>query len=278
MKDVVIPFCIYHYIDPSTQTYWGYIGGPQKIRREDGTITYRCAPEPKIFNKWFHADTFYAVSPSFRPVPAGMKIFCAKRSMGFPYDTKDVSLMYDIYNIKDDCVYFTTFNQPSPNTVPLYFHKIGNSVFPSFDKHPPSSNPGWKQTQISPVFVMTADTVGDITDQDHKGIKFNCNNGLCLPWTKEIPNVFDTDPNSNFLDLPECVLYCNELIESEGAGEPQDLLEIITSKETRKPVVSRFFQKLPPWVIAAAISIFIVVLFIIVYTAVQKKNEIGRRY
>mgnify|MGYP000005586713 CR=1 FL=1 len=276
MKDIIIPFCIYHYIYPSTKTYWGYIGVPQKILRDDGTTSYRCTPEPKVLKNWFHAGTFYAVSPSFRPVPAGMKIFCAKKSIGFPYVTEDVSNMYDIYNMKNDCVYFTTFSKPSPNTVPLYFHMIGNTVFPSFDKYPPSSDPDWKQTKISPVFVMTVDTVGDITDPDHKGIKFNCNNGRCLPWTKEISNVFDIDPYPSFLDFSDCVFYCNELTESEGSGEPRGILEVISSKEKRKPVVSRFFKKLPPLVIAAAISIFIVLIFIIIYTAVQKKNEIGR--
>lgn len=43
-----------------------------------------------------------------------MRIFCAKKNKGFPYNTVYMNAMYEPYNIKEDCVYFTTYNQPVP--------------------------------------------------------------------------------------------------------------------------------------------------------------------
>lgn len=264
---IVLPFCIYHYIDHSTKTYLGYIGAPEVVKNDDGTESYRCVTDLKTFKGWYMAATFYAVSPMFRPIPVGMKIFSAKRHREFPYDTNDVKLMHDPYNLKNDDVYFTTYNQPVPNTVPLYFHKIGNSVFPSFDIHPPYDNPDWGQTQISPVFVMTTDTVGDISK---KRVKFKCINGRCLPWTKQIEDVYDTDPHTDLLELDECVMYCNKLVED---GSQSNLLQRIAKDSKSKPIISRFFKKLPSAVIGIVIFLFIVSLFIVIYTFVKTKNQ-----
>jgi hypothetical protein len=274
MKDIIIPFCIYHYIDPATQTYWGYIGGPEKVRNEDGSTTYRCVSEPKVLKRWFLAATFYAVSPSFRPIPVGMRIFCAKKNRSYPYNTKDVTAVYDPYNIKDDCVYFTTYNQPVPNTEQLYFHTIGDTVFPSFDQQPPFDDPQRSQTHISPIFVMTPSTVGN----NPNNIKFKCINRKCLPWVKNIPNVYDIDQNDDLLSIDDCVLFCSELVLSKSKGRPFDLIQTIVAGSERKPVVSRFFKKLPPWVIGMSISVFVILLFTIVYTLIKNKNENGGGY
>lgn len=273
MNDVVIPYCIYHYIDSNTKAYWGFIGSPQKVKKKDGTISYRCAPEPKIFNGWFLAGVFYAIDPSFRPIPVGMKIFCAKRSVSFPYVTKNVQLMYDIYNIKDDCVYFTTYNTQVPNTVPLYFHKIGNIVFPSFDINPPYENPNWTKSEISQVFVMTSDTVGDITNDNHKGVKFNCVNGRCLPWIKDIPNIFDTDHYSKFLTLQDCVIFCSDLLKLKDKARPDNLLQVIRTqkKKIKQRNIKSLFKKISPMVITLVLTVFIILLFVIIHTSIYNK-------
>lgn len=57
---VIIPYCIYHYIEPTTKTYWGYIGNPKKVKRPDGTEIYECSSEQSTFKRWFLAATFYA--------------------------------------------------------------------------------------------------------------------------------------------------------------------------------------------------------------------------
>lgn len=274
--NVIIPYCIYHYIDHATQTYMGYIGNPRKKMLKDGTEIFECTPEPKTLNRWFLAGIFYAVSPSFRPIPVGMRIFCAKKNQGYPYTTKDVTTVYDPYNIKDDCVYFTTYNQPVPNTERLYFHTIENTVFPSFDPRPPFDDPKWSQTQISPVFVMTPFKVGN----NPNNIKFKCINGRCLPWIKDIPDVYDIDQIDDLLNIDECVLFCNELVISKNQGQPFDLIQMITASSTRKPVVSRFFKKIHPSVIGLSIAVFVVLLFTILYTLMTKnknENQVGYR-
>jgi hypothetical protein len=266
MKDnIIIPYCIYHYIDPDTHTYYGYLGNPHKTKLTDGTVTYKCPPEPKIYKKWFLYGTFYAVSPNFRPIPMGMRIFCAQKYMGAPYGTKEIADVYDPFNVKDECVYFITYNKPVPNTSPLYFHKFGENVFPSFDPNPPSNDHRWGQTKISPVFVMTPDTVGN------KNIKFKCVNGSCIPWIKDIPDIYDIDVHDKLLDLDKCVLYCNELIISKGDGRPFNLIELIKSEKIKKPVISRFFKKIPPLVIGLCVSIFLVLLFSIIYISTKQK-------
>ena len=194
--------------------------------------------------------------------------------------------MYDPFNIKDDCIYFITYNLPVPNTVPLYFHKSGENVFPSFDSHPPSNHEGWTQTQISPVFVMTEKTVGNIFGINNalqpvprSDLKFKCINGRCLPWTKDILDIYDSNPQEPLLNLEDCVVHCNELVVStETIGRPSQLLEIISEQNVRKPVVSRFIQKLPPPVIGILVFLFIMLFFMVFYIIVKKKNGNGRRY
>ena len=217
-NDIIIPYCIWHYIDIDTNTFLGYISGPRKYRK-DGVINFDCGREEKKYEKWVFAGTFYAVSPSFRPIPVGMKIFCAKKNLQFPYDTDDVYLMYDPYNIKDDCVYFTTYIQPVPNTSPLYFHMAGEDVFPSFDPNPPSNSPIWTHTRISPIYVMTS-----------KHDKFKCVNGRCIPWTSEIPSMYDSEQHKELLPLQNCVIYCNELVPSKNEGKSFNILEMVASE------------------------------------------------
>ena len=72
-QNLIIPFCIYHYIDSNTKTYMGYIGNSISTKLKDGTETYICPVMPKTFTGWLNAGFFYAVKPIFRPIPTGMK-------------------------------------------------------------------------------------------------------------------------------------------------------------------------------------------------------------
>lgn len=248
-KGQIIPFCIYHRDDSNTQTYLGFISGPQKVLKKNGDEEFICAPEPKTYRQWFLYDTFYALSPSYRPIPNGMLLFCAKRSDIYPYDISEIKFVYDSFNIKDDCIYFITYSQPMINTVPLYLHKSGSHVYPSFKKNPPSDNPGWTQEEISPIFVMTKDTVGDIYDKN-TDIKFKCVNDRCIPWKKNtFSNIYLTDENidSELLDLDKCALVCNRL-------KNQKTLNIIDMvKLENKKIVNKFSKT----------TIFIVFLLVI---------------
>ena len=39
----IVPFCIFHYINPFENTYRGYIGNPKMVKNKDGSIGYKCA-------------------------------------------------------------------------------------------------------------------------------------------------------------------------------------------------------------------------------------------
>lgn len=219
----IIPFCIYHYINKATNTYMGYIGSPQKIILSNGEEIYNCSPTAPRFNKWYIASIFYAVNPSIRPIPVGMRVFCAKQSTEAPYGTSDVTAVFDPFNIKKNCVYFTTFNQPVPNTEKLYFHKYGDNIFPSFDKNPPFEDPAWTQTQISPIFVMTQNTVGPNPTK----INFRCVIGKCLPWVENIPDIYDPEPQDQLFNLENCMSFCNDFVQKTNDGRLFGMLDLI---------------------------------------------------
>lgn len=217
----IIPFCIYHYTDPDTGTYLGFIGMPQITRTKSGKITYKCITEPKTFRGWKNTGVFYAITPMIRPIPFGMYMFCAQKANGFPYDTSDMYNVMDSYNIKNNCVYFITYSRPVPNTVPLYMHKIGTTVFPSFDPKPPS-NDEWTTTDVSPLYVMTPGIFGN----DLGKIKFRCINGTCLPWKNDIPDIYD-DTSTTPSNLDECLLKCNN-------SEPKNLIQRLALQDKKQ--------------------------------------------
>ena len=264
--NIIIPYCIWHYIEPETNTFLGYISGPRKYKK-DGVIGFDCDKDEKIDKKWFLAGTFYAVSPSFRPVPVGMKIFCAKKNIKFPYNTTDMYLMYDPYNIKEDCVYFITYNQYVSNTIPLYFHLINENVFPSFDPKPPSSSELWSQTHISPIYVMKT--------MHHS---FKCVNGRCIPWVSDIPLLYEFDPRKELNPLQNCVIFCNDLISSKDQNKPFNILEIADKEKLKSKMLSTAKTSTKPVLksnIIIAIIIFLVFIgiLIIIFAIYKRKTN-----
>jgi hypothetical protein len=216
----IIPFCIYHYINTDTDTYYSYISYARPVKREDGTFYFDCIVGKDY--KWKFYGVFYAVSPLINPYPTGMKLFYATKRDSFPYCTTDVGVQYDPYNTKDHTVYFTTYNQPVLNTVPLYFHKRGEFVFPTFDKKPPNDDSNWNSTDISPVYVMT---LASVKKKNIDDVKFKCINGRCIPWT-DMPDIYDA--KSNATTFEKCLLICNEIIGDNS--DNRDLIDKIYSE------------------------------------------------
>jgi hypothetical protein len=160
-SNIIIPFPIYHFVDTNTNTYHGYIGYPTKTLTMDGKIVWRPDQlDNKRYGPWFLYDVFYAFSPMIRPIPNRLKLYEATKSGEFPYDTKSVNYVRDPFDLDNNAVYFITWNQPMPNTVPLYIHKTNDGcIFPSYDKDPPEEtavigSPKWDNDIISPIFVM----------------------------------------------------------------------------------------------------------------------------
>jgi len=251
-QNLIIPFCIYHYIDSNTNTYMGYIGNSS-----ENNI---CPVMPKTFNGWLNAGSFYAVIPIFRPIPTGMRMFCAKKNTAYPYSTSDVEAVYDMFNIKKDCVYFLTYNQPTPNTEPLYFHKIGNNVFPSFDPLPPYKSNKWSQTEISPIYVMTPKTVGNLYN---KKVNFQCVNTKCIPFVKNISDMYIFHDNK-IMDFKQCETTCNDIAMIKDVSlDDNDSLNIhdfvAYEKASKKKHINKYV------IIFVCISCLIIIIIVILF-------------
>jgi hypothetical protein len=255
MGDVpeIVPYCIFHRIDIDLGSYMGHIMAPT-ITRKDGVGVYECLNSPLYPDRIY--DRFYGISPLQRPIPPGMQMFCARRTAGFPYLTSHVDMVYDVYNVKDEnslCTFFLAYSQPVPNTVPLYLHSMRDNVFPSYESEPPSDNPEWGSASISPIYVLTPESVGMTVDTMNDTL-FKCVDSRCLPWKspgfKDVFDVSDTKP----LPLQECLVVCNE-IGSTGRA-PTSLLDAISLK-TKTPLERQWHRYLPPVVIALVVGIFI---------------------
>ena len=221
----IVKFCIFHYNDSSTNTFLGYIGNPIVIRQDDGNISFNCA-ESTVFKNWKLGGTFYAISPMFRPIPNGMKLYCAKKKGGFPYNTVSNEIVYDPYNVKENCNYYITYNKKVPNTEPLYIHKIGDNIYPSFNPNPPSKSPYWTQEESSPIYVMTQKSLGGLTDINK--FKFVCINNKTIPYvnSKDLENVFDVK-NIKPMKFSESVILCDFMTVNLETKQ-QDLLDQIS--------------------------------------------------
>lgn len=145
--DVITPFCIYHYIDKQTSTYRGFIGNPTQ---SDGSI-YTCNPPPVEYGNWYLYGTFYAISPTFKPMPKGVKFIETIKLAEFPYETSKIDVKYDPFDLSKNSINFITWTQPVPNTIPLYIFTLGSSIFPTFENKSP---PNWKQSKLSPIYVL----------------------------------------------------------------------------------------------------------------------------
>jgi hypothetical protein len=163
---VIVPFCIYHFINRHTNTYYGFINYPTKFM--DNTTILKCPPDNlDEYGAWFLYGTFYAISPLIRPIPNGLKLFSAVKREAYPYDTKRLDYVYQ-FNPSVNTINFITWSQPVPDTVNLYIHiSPFGGIFPSFDKNPPQSrqqpesdntengsNKGWTEASFSPIRVF----------------------------------------------------------------------------------------------------------------------------
>jgi hypothetical protein len=263
----ILPFCIYHYFEEQTEAVYGYLGLPEKVRR-NGEISFHCSTSKNgTDTKWKFNSSFYAIEPSFRPIPSGMKIFCVETNSSFPYDSLKLKVVYDPFTIASNCVYFITYIKPVPNTIPLYFFKKGIHLLPSFEKTPPSSE--WVEDDLSPIFVMTTSTVGDLSV--NKTLNFNCINGRCIPWVNSIPDVYGD--NNSLFELNKCVLYCNELTVTDNkSGEPLQLIDRIALQTYKKRNFTSFIRKVSLNTVMVILSLFIVILILLVY-ALQNKIQ-----
>jgi hypothetical protein len=273
LPPIISPYCIYYNINQHTNTYLGYIGVPDILKHKDGSISYKCSEKIKELNSfWVLSNIFYAISPITRPIPFGMRLFCAEKDKSFPYMTTSVTAVYDPFNIKENCTAFITYIKPVLHTIPLYLHKLGNNVFPSFNKYPPTDNINWNKENISPIFVITSELLNLQNVKDPSHLNFTCINGTCIPWS---PNMSQYYFKSDIIktNFNQCLLQCNEKTLSID-NENKNMLEIVQILSNSNFYISRFFKKIPSYIIGIFIGIFLLlILIIIVITILKNKNE-----
>jgi hypothetical protein len=252
--DTIIPFCIFHQLDSINQNHKGIIVNPTPILQDDGGLTYDCKHPG---SGWKHVGTFYAVTPMFRPIPVGMKMFCAEMSdISNILSLTSVTITYGLFNFKPNGIYFITYNQPVIHTVPLYLHKRNGIVFPSFDSTPPG--PNWTQEHVSPIFVMIS---GIVNPKNPSDTKFHCVNYRCLPWDEDNLMHYNKIEEKHPHVLSECVVLCNEAAISFEESEPSNILKSVENMSKRTGFVKKIFHP----VIAIVVGMFIVALVLLLY-------------
>ena len=261
---LISPFCIYHYNDPKTNTYRGYIAYPNKSRNFDGTEQLKCAPVPKEYGHWTCYGKFYALSSMIRPIPNGLKLINTEIMNKAPYSTKKIRYAYDPFDTEDMDISLLTWTQPVPETVPLYLHisPLGTS-YPSFSKIPHGDNKElWTLNRLGPLYVL-------VDKDDHiAGSDANLHNLSDFPKdTNGIPKFtfinFDYRcvPTPGGMPLEECLLITDENIYQSYRALPQDLLERVQYYEDQKESkIKKFFQQSSPSVIVISLCIFLVSL------------------
>ena len=127
----IIPLFIYHY--NSGDNFYSV------IEYNNTSLS------PSLYKGWYLYGIIYVFSPILKPIPNGTKLFSIERKNHFPYGLTDYKILYNPYDIKRDIytVSFITYNKPVIHTKPLYFHKLNDNIFVSFDDKPPNNNPKW---------------------------------------------------------------------------------------------------------------------------------------
>lgn len=206
----IIPLYIYHYVDPYSENYYGIISYDKDL-------------SSTLYQGWFLYGIVYVFSPFIKPLPDGTKLFNVKIKNYFPYDIKEYKLIYDIFSIDLEDEYsinFITYNRPVTNVKPLYFHQFNNSIFPSFDKNPPNTNPNWTLSGVNPIYVMTKENQ-----------KFYCDNGRCLP-SPMLSNHFHQTGilgDDDNIEINDCLEKCKG-----GIGILQTVYDISHNKNEKK--------------------------------------------
>ena len=278
---ILIPFCIYHWFDKQHFIYKSYIA--PAIRKynpknnPENKYNYDCIHSDVLYNNgWKLATVFFAVNPSYKPIPVGMKLFRVQRTQSFPYDVVDVHLKYDVYNIDKNDVYFITYTKPVPNTIPLYIWKKNGSTFidyastsPPVEKDSPFTTlshstdisqilteKGWGSALINPIYIIHPNIVG----WDIDNIKFQCNNGVCIPVSlKNNPqDIFNPNKFKEPKVLHECIVSCSQLVNNNYDEPARNLISIIKKSDIDTPAKK-------PILYIIIIIIFIILVGFLIY-------------
>jgi len=269
---IITSVCIYYLSSPAEGVTYGSIVTPVMVRTTEGKIVFRCIEPARSYGGWYIDDQFFAINPMYRFIPYGTSLICVAQNEAWPYNTTDVSRVYDMFHPSPTCSYFITWTLPVPYTTPLYIFKKGNNTMPSFDKKPP--DPGWEEILISPLFVLLKEPRKTTILPEKKWFKmkdgfpqFRFKNyfGRCIP-----------DPDGTILE--DCTVEHNE-----KNILPTSLLQYLKEEEQMKTkardIVPKFLKKSRPIYVSIILVVFLAVLLgIIIFLFSKNKNESGTRY
>uniref|UniRef100_A0A6C0JSC4 Uncharacterized protein n=1 Tax=viral metagenome TaxID=1070528 RepID=A0A6C0JSC4_9ZZZZ len=263
---IISPFCILHYNDPATSTFFGFINYPTRIQTHTGKELLECTESPPQYGNWKITGSFYAFSPMIRPIPTGLKLINAKKLGKDPWGTENVKYAYDPFDIQNDAVSFMTWTQQVPATVPLYLHITPTQTsYPSFDPKPPCDPTGWTQDKLSPIYVLVNPLThpSKVDSNLHKlpEWKMDINNRPIFRFrgsdNRCIPDVNGVTIEKCFLMTDEDILHINDHF---GPITLLTRLKLAKNKAEKKRYIGRFFRKLPPYAIMIGVSLFILSL------------------
>jgi len=264
-------YCIYH--QDNIESKLGLIKTGIKIRDDNEFEEMECQLE-KTMLKWKSYNAFYAINPMIQPIPSGTVLLCSKRAKGFPYNSINLKIVYDPFNLDDDCVYFIAWTKRVPYTIPLFIYgENGNNIYPSFKKLDNIQ----EIVKLSPIFVLD-DPNKNQKDKNYVDDKYNINyfvknnkvkftfksyQGRCIP-----------DPDG--VSLSKCMVLNNENItDLEHGGKPPTLLEHLSRIEKKKDInIPLIFEKIPAYLIGIILLIFTISFFtciFLMYTKTAKK-------
>ena len=212
------------------------------------TGRYQCDIDQSLMG-WKLIYTFYAISPMFRPIPSGMKLFRVIINNETPNNAKDFHAVLDPYYIKNDSLYFITYNKKVIGTRPIYMYRYGESLYPSLveNGHPV----GYTPADISVIYVM-----------DKPYDSFRCLQGKPTPWIEsEWKSLYPIYTKTGLgivgkpISFGECVMECNEYHIGGDGTSVFMTLEDIMKEDSKIPILAILILAI---LVLASISVFII--------------------
>ena len=272
----IFPLCLHTDLG----TNYSYISNPIMTKIKDKNNSSEKQPKNKFLlkctsNPKEKIQIFYAVIPAYVPIPPGMLVFTAKNSTTIPKYTISVLQERDpnVINL-DGNVSFIAWPSIIPYTVPLFLHRMGKIVYPSFDKNTPSNlkyeknnfdmNNIWTDEIVSPIYVIPETVI--VNGQKIPGHKLNFD---CYHDSRCILSASGTS-------LLNCLNRCTEV------ALPENIFHYINRvflskkvKSEKDNTIIKNIKKIPNYIIVIIMTIFFMFLGVFILIEISRNNRKG---
>jgi hypothetical protein len=127
----------------------------------------------------------YVINPDIRPIPIGMDTFCITNVLG---KTKSISLVYDVFDIDQNCIRFLAWLENVPNTIKNNVYNKEGELYIT------------NQTLNLPLVT----SFQSLIDPEQKFVYYE-ESGFCVPETPGLPL-------QTSLSLRDCLILYNKNI------------------------------------------------------------------